>query len=102
MSDLKPFLAAIAAGKTLTEPEAEQAFSIIMSGAATEAQIGALLMGLRLRGETVPASSTSSARTANPSMEELLKGGRSLVAAMSCASTRLEQPANGNVSVVTG
>ena len=53
MSDLKPFLAAIAAGRTLTESEAEQAFSLIMSGAATEAQIGALLMGLRLRGETV-------------------------------------------------
>jgi anthranilate phosphoribosyltransferase len=53
MSDLKPFLAAIAAGKTLTEAEAEQAFSIVMSGTATEAQIGALLMGMRVRGETV-------------------------------------------------
>lgn len=53
MSDLKPFLAAIAAGRPLTESEAEQAFSIVMSGAASDAQIGALLMGLRVRGETV-------------------------------------------------
>ena len=53
MSDLKPYLAAIAAGRPLTESEAEQAFSIIMSGTASEAQIGALLMGLRVRGETV-------------------------------------------------
>lgn len=53
MSDLKPYLAAVAAGRPLTESEAEQAFSIIMSGTASEAQIGALLMGLRVRGETV-------------------------------------------------
>ena len=53
MSDLKPFLAALAAGKTLSESEAEQAFGIVMSGGATESQIGALLMGLRVRGETV-------------------------------------------------
>jgi anthranilate phosphoribosyltransferase len=37
----------------LSESEAEQAFAIVMSGAASEAQIGALLMGLRVRGETV-------------------------------------------------
>jgi len=53
MSDLKPFLAALAAGRTLSESEAEQAFSIVMSGGASDAQIGALLMGLRVRGETV-------------------------------------------------
>jgi anthranilate phosphoribosyltransferase len=52
-ADLKPFLALVAAGKALSEAEAEQAFEIIMSGHATPAQIGALLMGLRLRGETV-------------------------------------------------
>ena len=53
MSDLKPFLAAVAARKSLSEAEAEQAFSIIMSGTATESEIGAFLMGLRVRGETV-------------------------------------------------
>jgi anthranilate phosphoribosyltransferase len=53
MSDLKPYLATLAAGRSLSEPESEQAFSIIMSGGASEAQIGAFLMGLRVRGETV-------------------------------------------------
>ncbi len=53
MSKLKPFLAELAAGKSLSEQDAEKAFSIVMSGGATEAQIGALLMALRLRGETV-------------------------------------------------
>ena len=33
--------------------QAEAAFDIIMSGEATPAQIGALLMAMRLRGETV-------------------------------------------------
>lgn len=51
--NLKPFLARIADGKTLSEEESAQAFDVIMSGEATAAQIGAFLMGLRVRGETV-------------------------------------------------
>ncbi len=54
MSDaLKPFIAKVADGNTLSADEAEAAFDIIMSGDATEAQIGAFLMALRVRGETV-------------------------------------------------
>jgi anthranilate phosphoribosyltransferase len=53
MSDLKPVLAKLATGARLSEPEAEGAFEIIMSGGATPSQIGAFLMALRLRGETV-------------------------------------------------
>ena len=52
-TDFKYILAAVAAGETLGIPRAQQAFDIMMTGAATEAQIGAFLMGLRLRGETV-------------------------------------------------
>ncbi|MGE0223085.1 MAG: anthranilate phosphoribosyltransferase [Acetobacteraceae bacterium] len=52
-NNLKPVLARLAAGETLTDTEAEQAFDIIMSGEATPAQIGALLMAMRVRGETV-------------------------------------------------
>jgi anthranilate phosphoribosyltransferase len=43
----------IADGQTLTETEAFDAFETIMAGAASEAQIGALLMGMRARDETV-------------------------------------------------
>jgi len=54
MSDaLKPLLATVADGNSLDVDEAEAAFDIIMSGDATEAQIGAFLMALRVRGETV-------------------------------------------------
>jgi anthranilate phosphoribosyltransferase len=53
MSDLRPFIARVAAGERLTEAQAEEAFDIIMSGDATPSQIGGFLMGLRVRGETV-------------------------------------------------
>jgi anthranilate phosphoribosyltransferase len=51
--DLKPLLAHVAGGRSLSESEAEAAFEMIMSGNATHSQIGAFLMALRVRGETV-------------------------------------------------
>ncbi|MGD9617456.1 MAG: anthranilate phosphoribosyltransferase [Alphaproteobacteria bacterium] len=51
--DLKPLLAKLAAGFSLSEAEAEAAFDIIMTGNATPSQMGALLMALRVRGESV-------------------------------------------------
>jgi anthranilate phosphoribosyltransferase len=53
VSSLKPVLARLADGATLSADEAEAAFDIIMSGEATPAQIAGLLMALRLRRETV-------------------------------------------------
>ena len=53
MKNFKSYLAAIAAGEPLAEAEARAAFSLILIGEATPAQLGAFLMGLRLRGETV-------------------------------------------------
>jgi len=53
-SNLKPVLARVAAGETLSEAEAEAAFSTIMSGEATPAQIAGLVMAMRVRRETVP------------------------------------------------
>ena len=50
---LKPTLSQLAAGDTLLEAEAEAAFSLIMDGHATQAQIAALLTALRVRGESV-------------------------------------------------
>jgi anthranilate phosphoribosyltransferase len=53
LADIGAALRKVAEGGTLTETGAAEAFELIMSGAATEAQIGALLMGMRVRGETV-------------------------------------------------
>jgi anthranilate phosphoribosyltransferase len=53
MQDFKPYIAALAEGAPLAREEARAAFALIFDGAATPAQLGAFLMGLRLRGETV-------------------------------------------------
>src|SRR5690349_22275111 len=61
-ADLRPLLGKVATGRALSESEAEAAFEIIMSGNATPSQMGALLMALRVRGETVDEI-TGAART---------------------------------------
>jgi anthranilate phosphoribosyltransferase len=53
VADLRALLAHVAQGRSLSESEAEAAFDIIMSGDATPSQMGAFLMALRVRGETV-------------------------------------------------
>ena len=51
--DFKSLIGQVAGGKTLSVEQAHHAFDIMMSGDATPSQMGAFLMGLRLRGETV-------------------------------------------------
>ncbi|RFC64244.1 anthranilate phosphoribosyltransferase [Fulvimarina endophytica] len=81
MSDrIKPHLAKVANGEALTRAEAEDAFSILMSGEATPAQIGGLLMALRVRGESVAEIAGA-------------------VSAMRANMTRVEAPA-GTVDIV--
>ena len=54
--DLKPLLAHVAAGRSLSEAEAEAAFEIIMSGNATPSQIGAFLMAVSYTHLTLPTT----------------------------------------------
>jgi len=51
--DFKGLIAKVASGSSLTREEAAHAFDRMMSGEATPSQMGALLMALRVRGETV-------------------------------------------------
>jgi anthranilate phosphoribosyltransferase len=53
MDDFKALIGKVATGATLSREEAASAFDRMMSGEATPSQMGGLLMGLRLRGETV-------------------------------------------------
>jgi anthranilate phosphoribosyltransferase len=53
MDRFRALIGKVATGATLTRDEAAHAFDKMMSGEATPSQMGALLMGLRLRGETV-------------------------------------------------
>ena len=53
MSDqMKPLIAAVAE-RSLSAEEAERAFGLLFDGEATDAQIGGMLMAMRVRGETV-------------------------------------------------
>jgi anthranilate phosphoribosyltransferase len=51
--EFKGLIAKAATGATLTREEAARGFDTMMSGEATPSQMGALLMALRVRGETV-------------------------------------------------
>ncbi len=53
MDDLKSIIGKVATGATLSREEAARAFDSMMSGEATPSQMGALVMALRVRGETV-------------------------------------------------
>ena len=53
MPDFKALIAIVADGRSLTVEQARAAFDVMMSGDATPSQMGAFLMALRVRGETV-------------------------------------------------
>ncbi|MEG0822998.1 MAG: anthranilate phosphoribosyltransferase [Erysipelotrichaceae bacterium] len=52
-SALKPYLYSIIEGNDLSSVDAYNAMSIIMSGCATDAQIGSFITALRMKGETI-------------------------------------------------
>jgi anthranilate phosphoribosyltransferase len=53
VTDFKQLVALVAGGQRLSVEQARAAFDIMMSGNATPAQMGAFLIGLRVRGETI-------------------------------------------------
>ena len=57
----------LASGHSLTAREAGDAFDVVMTGGATPAQVAALLMGLRVKGET-PSEVAGAARALRRAM----------------------------------
>lgn len=53
MNEIKTYINKVVRAENLTEEETIRAFQIIMHGAANPAQIAALLVALRMKGETV-------------------------------------------------
>lgn len=53
MEKFRALIGKVATGASLTQEESAHAFDKMMSGEATPSQMGAFLMGLRVRGETV-------------------------------------------------
>ncbi|MFZ7112538.1 MAG: anthranilate phosphoribosyltransferase [Desulfatiglandales bacterium] len=50
---IRSFISRVVKGDDLTQDEMEKAMTTIMEGGATPAQIGALITGLRMKGETI-------------------------------------------------
>ncbi|HEU5048344.1 MAG TPA: anthranilate phosphoribosyltransferase [Rickettsiales bacterium] len=67
---IKEFISRLAGGEDLSQEEATRTFQIIMNGGATPAQIAAILMGLRIKGETA-AEIAGSVITMRAKMETL-------------------------------
>src|SRR2546428_6232569 len=51
--EIKELIARVADGEDLSEAQAAVAMGLMMAGEATQAQAAALLMALRIKGETV-------------------------------------------------
>ena len=58
---LKPYIAKVINGKDLTQEEAREAMTIVMTGQSTPAQIGGYLVALRMKGETTEEVTGSAA-----------------------------------------
>jgi anthranilate phosphoribosyltransferase len=83
MDELKAVIAKVASGAEMSRDEAAAVFERMMAGEATPSQMGGLLMGLRVRGETV----------------DEITGA---VSAMRAKMIRVEAPANAIDVVGTG
>ncbi len=71
---LQAALRRIASGESLSGEQATAAFNAVMSGDSTGAQLGALLMGLRVKGETAEEL-TGAARALRGAMTALVTAG---------------------------
>src|SRR5881409_2982064 len=77
-SPLAHAIAALANRQSLSERHTTDVFAAVMRGEATPAQIGALLMGLRVKGET-PEEVAGAARALRDSMVRVVADGPHLV-----------------------
>jgi len=74
--DIKAALGKIAQRQDLTGEEMRGVMNIIMSGEATPSQIGAFLMGLRVKGETVGEIAAAVSILREKFKPSMLIGGR--------------------------
>ena len=77
-SPLQQAIAALADRRSLSEQQTMEAFGVVMRGEATPAQIAALLMGLRVKGET-PEEVAGAARALREAMVRVEANGAHLV-----------------------
>jgi anthranilate phosphoribosyltransferase len=76
---MRTYVRKLATGKDLTVGEAGQAMDAIIEGAATQAQIGAFLMALKLKGEAISEIVGAALKVQERSQPIELKGRENLV-----------------------
>lgn len=89
-------LALLADGKNLPQDVAVRVFQIIMNGGATPAQIAAILMGLRIKGETVEEISAGAT-----AMRVKAKPFKSVAGAIDTCGTGGDSRGTYNISTAT-
>ena len=75
---LKPYIAQVVERRDLSETQCQEAMGLIMSGQATEAQIAAFMIALRMKGETVEEI-TGCARAMRAAATRIETGGLPVV-----------------------
>ncbi|MEM7798812.1 MAG: anthranilate phosphoribosyltransferase [Chloroflexota bacterium] len=76
---LKPYISEVINGRSLSFDEAQKAMTIIMTGEATQAQIGSYLTALRMKGETVEEVGGSAAAMRSLYVPVKLQNGKGMV-----------------------
>ncbi|MSP81601.1 MAG: anthranilate phosphoribosyltransferase [Alphaproteobacteria bacterium] len=94
---LKPTIARLAGGQRLSVDEARETIDVIMSGEATPAQIGGVLLALRVRGETIEEI-TGAALTMRAKMHRM----SAPAGAMDVVGTGGDATGTLNISTATG
>ena len=98
---IKKAIAQLSRGTDLTEKEMMEVMTLIMEGQATPAQIAALLMGLRIKGETI-AEITGAARAMSSHAEPVIcRESTSDDPLVDIVGTGGDQSASFNVSTTT-
>jgi len=93
MDQLKPLIGKVATGASLDRDEAALVFDRMMSGEATPSQMGALLMGLRVRGETVEEIAGSRSMRTPSAVSTSAAPEREESARLPCLATGTPAPA---------
>jgi len=95
---IKEFIKKVTSGVNLSREETQELFSILMNGQATDAQIGAVLTGLKMKGETVEEISAAASVMKREAVKVPVKDRSKLVDTCGTGGDRVN---TFNVSTIT-
>ncbi|MDQ7056780.1 MAG: anthranilate phosphoribosyltransferase [Persephonella sp.] len=95
---IKEFIRKVTSGTDLSKKETEELFSLLMNGQATDAQIGAVLTGMKMKGETVEEISAAATVMKREAVKVPVKDKSKLVDTCGTGGDRVN---TFNVSTIT-